>query len=308
MLFCYSSCNSRPAITEGSGRDAGTGGNTQPAQASATGAGNSREVVTVFSTAERDPYSESLTSSSLPEKVELFYFYEQSCESCNEIEDFFKILSNQLPREVRDRYPHTIYTINTFSAEGRKTYEQVTDAMGLNRLQLQAPMLIAGGRVYQGRDTISANIQEAYLTAAEDIFVFGSFYNPALRKTGSRLFEDFSLKPNHVTMVYFYRTTCPSCEELSPFINALPGMVNTGGRQIPLNIIRINTRSGNNSDRVMAFFEKYRVPDIDRKVPIVFLEDSYLSGAESITGNLQAKLSAPASVNLLAELIHYQRN
>ena len=292
IVFTYASCGSKPAA--------------QPERIESPGmvsGQTGREAVTVVSATERDPYSDSLAGKPLPEKVELFFFYEQICESCNELNNFYETLSKELPRDVRDIYPHMIYTINIFSDRGRKTYEQVTDAMGLDRMLLNAPILIAGGRVFQGQDTISDNIREAFLTAGEDIFVNHRFYNPSLRKTGPKLFEDYSLNPANVTMVYFYRITCPYCEQVNPFINDLPRRVNTAGKQIPLDIIRINTRSGNNNERVMAFFEKYKVPDIDRRVPIIFLADSYMSGVDAIKDELSGRLSLLPSVNKLAELI-----
>lgn len=252
--------------------------------------------VTVVSSTDRDPYTESLAeNAALPEKVELFYFYEQSCEVCDELNEFYAILSKELPHEVRDAWPHTIYTINTFSAQGGETYRRVTASMGLDRSLLSVPLLIAGGRVFQGNETIASNIKEAYLTAAEDIFTRKTFYNPALKKTGERLFEGYSLNPSHITLVYFYRIVCPYCEQVKPLIDNLPKTIRRGGIQVPLDVIRINTRSGNNGERVAAFFDYYQVPDEDRMVPIVFLSDGYLSGVAAISGELLSRLAAPAA-------------
>jgi hypothetical protein len=103
--------------------------------------------------------------------------------------------------------------------------------------------------------------------------------------------------------VYFYRIVCPYCEEANPVINGLPQTITVNGRQIPLDILRINTRSGNNNERVMAFFDHYQVPDEDRKVPIVFLADAYLAGPEPIGAELLARLSAPPQAHKLAELL-----
>jgi thiol-disulfide isomerase/thioredoxin len=269
----------------------------------APSSGASQTSITVVSRADRDPYTESLAGKALPEQVELFYFYEQSCEVCDELNQFYEILSKELPHGIRDAYPHSIYTINTFSSEGRKTYERVTDSMALDRGLLQPPLLIAGGRVFQGNETIAANIKEAYLTAGEDLFVRRSFYNPALKKTGRQLFDGYSLNDSHVSMVYFYRIVCPYCEKVAPVINDLPKTLNINGAQVPLDIIRINTRSGNNNERVGAFFDHYQVPDDDRKVPIVFFASGYLSGVEPISLELAQKLSSPPAADKLAELI-----
>jgi thiol-disulfide isomerase/thioredoxin len=197
-----------------------------------------------------------------------------------------------------------IYLINTIEIEGRETYNRVTDAMGLDRTLLSPPLLIIGGRVFQGHETIAKNIQEAFLTTAEDIFVNYQFYNPALRKNGSQLFDDYSIKSGHVTAVYFYRIVCPDCKQISPLINELPATVKVDEKELPLDIIKINTRSGNNSDRINAFFDKYNVPDSDRQVPIIFFADSYLSGTEAIKSGLLEKIETSSSSNVMEELIH----
>ncbi|MDR2631135.1 MAG: hypothetical protein LBC60_09450 [Spirochaetaceae bacterium] len=83
----------------------------------------------------------------------------------------------------------------------------------------------------------------------------------------------------------------------------LLGEIMVEGKAVPLDIIRINTRSGNNSERVTAFFDRYQVPDEDRMVPIIFLADSYLAGFQAITVVLDARLKTPSRLNLLVELI-----
>jgi len=74
-------------------------------------------------------------------------------------------------------------------------------------------------------------------------------------------------------------------------VDALPKTVNIDGKEWPLDIIRINTRSGNNGDRIAAFFETWQVPDSDRMVPIIFFSDSYLAGVDAIKNNLAQYLS-----------------
>jgi thiol-disulfide isomerase/thioredoxin len=256
----------------------------------------------VFSVAAR-PISES-QPSGLPDKVELYYFYEELCELCNESGKYFTMLDEKLPSEDRSRYPHEFPVYNVYHSSGRAEYERITNAMGIAPDTLTPPVLIAGGRVFQGFETIAANIREAYLTAGEDIFVNKRVYNPAARKTGDRLFEDYPVYPDHVNIVYFYRVTCPECAKATPLIDQLPKTVKVEGENLPLDITRINTRSGNNGERIAAFFETYGVPDEDRVVPIVFFADSYLAGAEAISRGLEGHVEQkPGPVNLVTTLL-----
>jgi thiol-disulfide isomerase/thioredoxin len=249
------------------------------------------------------PISDS-RPSQLPAQVELYYFYEELCELCNESGKYFEMLDAQLPDEDRNRYPHDFPAYNVYHASGRIEYERITDSMGLDRDTLTLPVLIAGGRIFQGFETITNNIREAYLTAGEDIFVYRRVYNPAAKKTGEHLFDDYPAPPDHVNIVYFYRITCPECAEATPLIDQLPKTLRVEGKNTPLNITRINTRSGNNGERITAFFDAYNVPDADRMVPIVFFADSYLSGVEAISAGLHGRLErSPGSVNLITKLL-----
>ena len=227
------------------------------------------------------------------EYVDMYYFYEELCSSCtaDAIEAFYSMLRENVPYEEREQYPHRLHTINVYEQQGRPVWEQVTNDMGLDLQSLQMPVLIVGGRVFQGHENIANNIREAFLTAGEDMFVYKQVYNPATRKTGKQLFDDYAIDTNHVTLVYYYRITCPECAKIKPLIDELPASVTVNSENVPLDIIRINTRSGNNGDRIAAFFEAYNVPDKDRKVPIVFFSDSYLVGADSIKAGISSKLA-----------------
>jgi glutaredoxin len=229
------------------------------------------------------------------EKIKGYFFYEELCSLCQtDYDRFTSILQEKLPLAERDQYPNTIYILNAHNITGRQEYVRITDDLGLDRGTLEFPLLILGGRVFQGYDSISTNIREAYLTAAEDLYVYQRPYNPRLKKTGANLFDDYPVNPNHVTLVYYYRTTCPYCAQVTPLIDALPKTVLTEAGERPLDIIRINTRSGNNGERIAAFFEAWQVPDEDRVVPIVFFPGSYLSGPEAISGALYQRLGEEA--------------
>jgi thiol-disulfide isomerase/thioredoxin len=230
--------------------------------------------------------------AALPDKLELYYFYDELCASCDGAEEFRSIAAENLA-DIRGFYPYDIYVINVFTESGRAAYERRTDSMGLDRETLSLPLLIAGGKLFQGNDTIRGNLREAFLTAGEDLFINRRPYNPARKKSGAALFEDIPYDKAAVTVVYFYRTVCDECNSVKPFIDALPQELLLGGVETKLNVIRFNTRSGNNNERIAAFFDYYNVPDADRMVPIVFTASGCFAGQRAITEQLPAALTAP---------------
>ena len=99
-------------------------------------------------------------------------------------------------------------------------------------------------------------------------------------------------------MVYFYRLTCQECVETEEdLINALPQEVTVDGTAYPVQVVKINTRSGSNGDILQAFFQAYQVPEEDQMVPIVFTTQGYLAGYEDITASLLSQLEAGAGLD-----------
>lgn len=102
------------------------------------------------------------------EKIIAYFFYEELCGSCSADEErFLSILREKLPLAERDMHPHSFELINIYEKAGRSRYVQVTGDMGLDRETLEPPLLILGGRVFQGYDSIGSHIREAYFAAGE---------------------------------------------------------------------------------------------------------------------------------------------
>ena len=246
-------------------------------------------VMVVLTACTKVQPSQSL-KKELPEQIEMYYFHEGICDSCNPTEEFDQIAEEQL-ESVKDRYPYSIDRICIYKNGGRTKYEEICNELGVDQDSLELPLLVVGGKIYQGNESIENNIKEAYLTTGEDIFERGYVYHPLEKKTGRELFEDYKANPENITLVYFYRITCDECNETKPILDQLPKTVEVDGKQVNVDLIRINTRSGNNGDRVMAFFDEYEVPDEDRMVPIVFTTDGYYAGIERISELLAAELN-----------------
>ena len=229
----------------------------------------------------------------LPETVEMYFFYDEICASCDLASKFDVIAADRMA-PVRETYPYQIHKLNTFTDSGQEYFKRICAEMGLDSEAMQLPVLIVGGRTLQGLEAIDKEMAEAYLVAGEDIFVRGEVYNPSEKKTGAELFSGYPRKNNGVRLVYFYRITCDECNQVKPIIEALPESIEVDGKKYPVEVIPINTRSGNNSERVVAFFSDYAVPDEDRMVPIVFFAEGYLAGFENIEAGIEEKIRESA--------------
>jgi len=230
---------------------------------------------------------------ALPEMVEIFYFFEELCASCIDEEAFFDLFREQAG-DVADMHPHRLVPVNVARTTGRNFFEEQMQTFGHSPQDTSFPLMMVGSRLYQGDENIARNIREAFLVAGEDIFVNQYVFNPL--NAPIPLNERHRVNPAHNTIVYFYRIVCPDCIYVEPFINDLPETKPVNGDDIPIDIIRINTRSGNNGALIRAFFEFFDVPDTDQFVPIIFLRDTHITGSEQIKAELHGLLAQGAGI------------
>lgn len=225
------------------------------------------------------------TVQDLPDKIDVYFFHDTACGSCDGTEEFMELFANTLG-DVREENPYQIHTYNVFQTAGREKYESLTQTMGIPTDGLDFPLLIVGGKAFSGMESIQKNLREAFLTASEDLFVYQSPYMPSQKKETENPFEDITVPADSSTFVYFYRITCDECIQTGEFLDTLPSSIEANGVTSELEMIRFNTRSGENGLRISTFFEAYQVPPEDQMVPIVFLRDRYLAGYDAISQNL----------------------
>lgn len=218
--------------------------------------------------------------------VTMYFFHDTACGSCNGTEDFYNIYEEQLKDIDKEKYPAEVHTYNIFQTSGREKMEEIAQEWGLDPASISDSALLINGRVFSGLEAIEKNLKEQYLIACEKDPVDASVYRKDNLMQPEQLFEGWDAHPENQTVVYFYRITCPECNETKPVIDALPDSVEVDGQSIPVDLVRINTREGRNGDRIQEFFKAYDVPQEDQMVPIVFLKDQYLAGYDEISGSL----------------------
>lgn len=243
----------------------------------------------------------SLENTPLPDRIEINYFYDEACASCDTLTEFWDIMSQELG-EVGDTYAYNINTYNVFKGNDAAYRDQVFADLGFEEELIQAlpyPVLTVNGNVYTGHDSIRESIKEAYLTAGEDLFVYHrGVFDPTRERTLKQMTSAYTVEKEASTIVYFYRTVCEECIQTDEeVISRLPESVVIDGVERPLNIIRINTRSGRNVDIMRALSAIHNVPEEDQIVPIVFTAKGYLAGYASISSSLLEELENGAGMH-----------
>ncbi len=245
--------------------------------------------------------STAKASEALPDKIEIRYFYNQACATCNDLDQFMELFDEKLG-EDKGRYPYELKSYNVFHEEDKKVFDTEMERLGISDNLMDvfsSPILTVNGKAYYGTEEIGRNLREAYLTAGEDLFELGrGVYDPLEEKTFTELLSSYPIEKNHAVCVYFHRIGCPECIDLNnDFMDSLPESVTIDGKDYPVQVIRINTRSGKNGVVIQKFFEAYNVPEEDQMVPIVFTKSGYLAGYDAISAGLLESLTSGDSLD-----------
>lgn len=228
--------------------------------------------------------------SKAAESVVINYFYDEPCASCDRLDEFWEIISDEL-LGVEDDFQYTVHTYNVFQTDAAGTRDAVFTGLGFDGQEIRGltyPVLTINGNVLYGHGEIRDSLREACLTAGEDLFLYDrGVYDPTKEQTLEQLLKAYPVDQEASTAVYFYRTVCEECVQTGhEVIDKLPETVEPDGKSHRQDVLRINTRSGQNAAIIRAFFEAYQVPPEDQAVPIVFTADSYFSGYEAISTSL----------------------
>ena len=91
-----------------------------------------------------------------------------------------------------------------------------------------------------------------------------------------------SIQENRVCLYFFYGVGCPECAKVESKISQLQQ------KYSQLDVYRFEIY-GNRSNLQLLnrLYDKYEVPQEQRKIPAVFTSDSYLTGDKQILGELE---------------------
>jgi hypothetical protein len=243
---------------------------------------------------------EERAPSDPPERIELLYFYNGACASCNDLREFQELVYEELAG-VDDQYPYFIVPYNVFTLDGMAARDEIFPKLGIEKellTYIPYPVLIMNGNIYSGTEGIRAALREAYLTAGEDFFVYKkSVFDPTKPFSLKKELAQYKTDPKHSTVVYFYKATCEECMRVSnEILPKMPATVTIDGTQTQQDIVKINISSGRNAEIIRVFDIAYDVPVSDQITPIIFTAQGYLAGYDAIASSLISSLESGAGV------------
>lgn len=140
--------------------------------------------------------------------------------------------------------------------EFREVIEEQISVYQLKNDSYIFPAMILEGKIYLGMEEIRKHLLSAFLDASG------------------------------ISAMYFYREDCSECQDMKMFWEQLPEKINCDGTEIPCKVIKLESRTDTNGEKIRKLFESYKIPEEDQMVPIVFLKEGYLAGKQEIETNL----------------------
>ncbi|MEG0847882.1 MAG: hypothetical protein RSF92_12060 [Niameybacter sp.] len=191
------------------------------------------------------------------ETLEIQYFYNNPCGSCDGEETFYEIF-NQEVGDLKDEVDYHITSYNTFQASDLKVFEQTCGNLQIDVEERNIPMLIVGERILVGDQAIEEGMREAFV-GQEEATTIG--------------------KEAH--LIYFYTQSCKDCERTKELFKH-----NQAIQKELISLIALDIGEKESLEQLKAYFKAYQVKSVDQQVPIIFYEGGYLSGYEAIEQEL----------------------
>ena len=248
-------------------------------------------------------------TSNLPVQIE--YYQYNVCASCHPEDDFFAVVSDTIT-PLKEEYPYEIAVYNTFRAEDKQRFEKRLQELRLKEAEVSLPALIivsedSGAAVcLSGLDKIREKLANTLKQAVKSVSAeaAGESDNQIEISTATKeeIKKQTEIQPSendwkeqlreavsedksiYSVLLYFSTVSCTDCNEVKTLLKNLTDEQTT---ENPLVIHEFNIAEGDGVILVQKLFSLYNVPSDEQQVPIVFFNGGYLSGAKSITDNLE---------------------
>lgn len=242
------------------------------------------------------------------------YYQYNVCASCHPEDDFFAVVSEAIT-PLKEEYPYEIAVYNTFRSEEKQRFEQRLQELGLKEAEVSLPVLITVSEdsvatvCLSGLDEIREKLADTLKQAGQ---AEQSVSNEVAGESDNQIETSAVIKEEtenqteaqvsqtdwkdqlreavsgdkstDSVLLYFSTVSCNDCSEVKSLFKK---MMDEQTAENPLAIHEFNIAEGDGVVLVQQLFSLYNVPSDEQQVPIVFFNGGYLSGAKSITANLE---------------------
>lgn len=230
----------------------------------------------------------------------LQYFYYNACASCQGDKEFMEFYKTVISKERRKRIK--VETRNIFQSENKDYYER---ELKKNKIfsEPKAPCLLYQGSCLQGEDAIKEHLKE--LLVGEKKFANkeekeeDSVYKKEEEKRRQALAGDIK-SSQRISALLFTTSACQACEKMKKQVQEL----NEEGQ---VRLIEVNIAEADHVDILYSFFEHYKLPSKEQKVPLLFMGEGYAGDERELVRLWKEKARLSREDEILAQNEHLSR-
>lgn len=214
------------------------------------------------------------------EPIEISYYYEEVCASCDGTKDFYELYNRVFSSEDKQTFEAKISTYNVFMDSCRTQYEDVKKELQIPS-GVSLPVLIVDGTWISGHDNMQAQMRELLMNRetveqTESISLqftdnvdgekdkYSTFW-PELERT-----IEASKLP---VVVLFSTNNCEDCHFVKTWFSE---------HELAVQLVEYNIIEDECLNELKSVFTQYGVPEENQKVPAVLFGNQYLIGKDEI--------------------------
>ena len=210
--------------------------------------------------------------------IQLVYFYENVCSSCDPEGDFLKLYYDLIGSE-KDDMEVNFLMYNVFHESGADKAKQYFSDYKVPKDEQYTPAVFIGDDYLIGEDVIQEHLREAFLETKKDLFSVISDESDTVsgdkQDTGTNINQnDYDDQRVNGLVVYFYTTACNECNETAAYFHSIENRFSK--------LKKYNIGNPEGLKLIKEYFYVYKVPEDIQSVPLVFIGDTYFSGAKNI--------------------------
>ena len=231
------------------------------------------------------PYISKKVTVYAAEPLELCFYYENVCATCQGDADFFKLLQQCVSGELREELQIETFTYNVFLDSCKERYEEERARLGIPQ-GTNLPVLVAGNQWVSGYEEIEAlllkleeegaafleaNNTEKEIAQAKDVSQ-DKDESDVLLKQLSEL-EDRVGQADAPVWILFTTNSCDACSEVKEWLSQNDGKIQ---------ILEYNIIEDDCLDLLKVLFRTFDVEEKLQEVPAVFVGDVCKTDSEKI--------------------------
>ncbi len=239
------------------------------------------------------------------EPIEVSYYYEEVCASCDGTKEFFELYNRVISPEDKKMFEAKISTYNVFMESCKERYEEVKEEL-LIPSGTSLPVLVIGDQWISGHDSMEAQMRDILLNSqtaeADEIKAAGEIASGTEDRdtsegNNSKFWAEVQTEvaESELPVVLLFSTNgCDDCNAVKKWF---------AENELSIRVLEYNIIEKECLNELKSVFKQYQVPEENQKVPAVFFGEHYLVGKDEIPTITSALNQKKSDNQSLAEML-----